>query len=124
MQFLKSPLPYIKVQRVQGPRLSEKQNSDRNAKLIPTLYSGDKQKKRKRKKTTFFAGTDRQYSKTNCQCFKTRAQSSAEKYFHGCEACLEAGGCHSATVLRNDIKSELQRKHGLQIPDGCRLRIR
>jgi len=50
MQFLKSPLPYIKVQRVHGPRFSDKQNSDRNAQLIPTLYSGNKQKKRKRKK--------------------------------------------------------------------------
>jgi hypothetical protein len=76
------------------------------------------------RKTTLFAGTDRQYSKTSCQCIKTRAQSIAEKYFHWSEACLEAGGCHSTTVLRNDIKSELQRKHGLQIPDGCRFRIR
>ena len=50
VQFLKSPLPYIKVQRVQGPRFSEKQHSDPNAKLIPTFYSGDKQKKRKRTK--------------------------------------------------------------------------
>jgi hypothetical protein len=50
MQFLKSPLPYIKVQTVQGLRFSEKQHSDCNAKLIPTLYSGDIQKKRKRTK--------------------------------------------------------------------------
>ena len=40
MQFLKSPLPHVKVQIVQGPRFSDKQNSDRKREINPDALFG------------------------------------------------------------------------------------